>query len=76
MSIPIGGEIGLESHPDTDQFIRLETGDGRVLMGPAKDQMTFDEKVSDGWCVRKPLSSAELTQSIANLVRQDVEGGS
>ena len=57
MSIPIGGEIGLESHPDTDQFIRLETGEGRVLMGPAKDQMTFDEKVSDGWCVLAPAGS-------------------
>ena len=57
MSIPIGGEIGLESHPDTDQFIRLETGEGRVLMGPAKDQMTFDEKVSDGWCVLAPAGT-------------------
>ncbi len=57
MSIPVGGEIGLESHPDTDQFLRLETGEGRVLMGPAKDQMTFDEKVSDGWCVLAPAGS-------------------
>lgn len=57
MSIPIGGEIGLESHPDTDQFIRLETGEGRVLMGAAKDQLSFDAKVSDGWCVLAPAGS-------------------
>lgn len=27
MCIPVGGEIGLEVHPDTDQFIRLEAAD-------------------------------------------------
>ncbi len=26
MSIPVGGDIGLEAHPETDQFLRLEGG--------------------------------------------------
>lgn len=26
MSIPVGGDIGLEMHPDVDQFIRIESG--------------------------------------------------
>lgn len=38
MSIPVGGDIGLEAHPDTDQFLRLDAGRGRVQMGPAKDR--------------------------------------
>jgi mannose-6-phosphate isomerase-like protein (cupin superfamily) len=57
MSIPVGGDIGLESHPDTDQFLRLDAGRGRVQMGPAKDQFTFDKEVSDGWCILVPAGT-------------------
>ena len=57
MSTAVGGEIDLESHLDTDQFLCLETGEGRVQIGPAKNQLTFDEKVSDGWCVLAPAGS-------------------
>ncbi|MES6583632.1 cupin domain-containing protein, partial [Cutibacterium acnes] len=28
MSIPVGESIGLEAHPDTDQFLRLDSGKG------------------------------------------------
>ena len=41
MSIPPCGEIGLELHPDTDQFIRVEEGQALALMGSAKDALTF-----------------------------------
>ena len=57
MSIPVGGDIGLESHPETDQFLRLDAGRGRVQMGPSKDQLTFDKEVSDGWCVLVPAGT-------------------
>jgi len=57
MSIPVGGDIGLEAHPDTDQFLRLEAGSGRVQMGKAKDRLTFDAQVSDGWCVLVPAQT-------------------
>jgi mannose-6-phosphate isomerase-like protein (cupin superfamily) len=57
MSIPVGGDIGLEAHPETDQFLRLETGNGRVQMGDTKDHLTFDEKVSDGYCVLVPAGT-------------------
>ena len=57
MSIPAGGDIGLEAHPETDQFLRLETGNGRVQMGPAKDKLTFEQEVSDGWCVLVPAGT-------------------
>lgn len=36
MSIDVGDDIGLEIHPDTDQFIRIEDGQGIVKMGKAK----------------------------------------
>lgn len=57
MSIPVGGDIGLEAHPETDQFLRLEAGNGHVQMGAARDHLTFDEKVSDGWCVLVPAGT-------------------
>ena len=50
MSIPVGADIGLEAHPETDQFLRLDAGRGRVQMGAAKDNLTFEKEVSDGWC--------------------------
>jgi mannose-6-phosphate isomerase-like protein (cupin superfamily) len=49
MSIPPGGEIGLEMHPDVDQFIRVEAGDGLVMMGDGPDSFTFRHPVRDGW---------------------------
>jgi len=51
MAIPAGGEIGLEVHPETDQFLRLDAGSGRVQMGPAKENLPFTMDVTDGWCV-------------------------
>ncbi|PZT54983.1 cupin domain-containing protein [Paenibacillus silvae] len=41
MSIPAGGDIGLEVHPKTDQFIRIEQGQGLVQMGDVKDKLDF-----------------------------------
>ena len=32
MSIKPEGDIGLETHSDTDQFIRVEKGEGKVIM--------------------------------------------
>jgi len=45
MSIPVGGDIGLEIHPDVDQFIRIEEGRGLVKMGHEKDNLEFQKRV-------------------------------
>ena len=39
MSIPQGGEIGAEVHPDTDQYIRVEAGQGAVMMGCCRERL-------------------------------------
>ena len=57
MSIPVGGDIGLEAHPETDQFLRLDAGRGRVQMGPARDRLDFDREVEDGWAVFVPAGT-------------------
>lgn len=57
MSIPVGGDIGLEKHPETDQFIRLDQGQGRAQIGPSETELTFDKEVTDGWCVLVPAGT-------------------
>ena len=46
MCIPVCGEIALEVHPDNDQFLRIEQGNGIAMMGPCKDQLNFKQSVS------------------------------
>ena len=67
MSIPEGGDVGLEMHPETDQFLRLDAGRGRVQMGTARNDLTFDSEVSDGWCVLVP---AGTWHNITNIGRR------
>lgn len=46
MSINVGDDIGLEIHPDVDQFIRIEQGEGLVKMGNRKDDLSFQKRVN------------------------------
>ena len=54
MSIPVGGDIGLEVHEDGDQFIRIEDGDGMVLMGDSKDNLDFQRRIEDDDAIMIP----------------------
>ena len=57
MNIQPGHDIGLEVHPDRDQFLRIETGEGRVQMGPAEDDLSFERTVTDDWVILVPAGS-------------------
>lgn len=57
MSIPVGESIGLEAHPETDQFLRLDAGQGTCVMGPSKDNLTFEQEVADGWSIQVPAGA-------------------
>lgn len=46
MSIKPGEDIGLEIHPDLDQFVRIEEGNGIVKMGNQRDALNFQSNVS------------------------------
>jgi len=50
-------EIGLEVHHDRDQFLRIEEGAGRVVMGPSRDDLTFAREVGDDDVVLVPAGS-------------------
>ncbi|WP_423219577.1 cupin domain-containing protein [Fervidicella metallireducens] len=54
MSINPGDEIGLELHPDVDQFIRIEEGQGVVMMGDKKDKLDFKTNVFDDFVILIP----------------------
>jgi mannose-6-phosphate isomerase-like protein (cupin superfamily) len=47
MSIEVGEDIGLEIHPNLDQFIRIEEGQGLVKMGDSKYNLDFQRNVYD-----------------------------
>ena len=49
MCIPVRGDIGLEMHPNLDQFIRIEQGQGLVRMGNRRAFFEFQEKVCAGY---------------------------
>ena len=54
MSILPGDDIGLEIHYDHDQFIRVEEGEGIVLMGDTEDDLTFQERLEDDFAIMIP----------------------
>lgn len=57
MSIDVGDDIGLEIHPDVDQFIRIEEGQGIVRMGDSKDNLYYQQRVSDDYAIIIPAGT-------------------
>lgn len=39
MSLAVGDEIGLETHADIDQFIRVEAGQGKVVLNGEEHEL-------------------------------------
>ena len=39
MSIPVNGDIGKESHPDTDQMLFIIAGEGEAILGEEKKKI-------------------------------------
>ena len=54
MSINVGEDIGLEMHPDVDQFIRVEQGQGLVKMGDRQCRLDFQRYVYDDFAIIIP----------------------
>lgn len=54
MNINAKEDIGLEMHPDVDQFIRIEEGQGLVLMGDSHDRLYYQERVYPGYVIFIP----------------------
>lgn len=54
MSIPVGGEVGLEVHKNIDQFLRIEDGEGLVQMGPREDDLSFEQQAQTDFAIMVP----------------------
>ncbi len=54
MSIPVGGEIGLEQHVGIEQFLRVEKGKGVVYMGDTEENLDFVREVGDDMIIMVP----------------------
>ncbi|MCL1929634.1 cupin domain-containing protein [Candidatus Saccharibacteria bacterium] len=57
MTIPAGGDIGLEVHHDTDQFLRIEQGNCKVEMGSSEDSLDFVQEVEGDWAIFVPAGT-------------------
>ena len=66
MSINSGSSIGLEMHPDTDQFLKIEDGVGQVLIGKSKDRLSYQKRVKKGDAIIVP---AGMWHNVINLGR-------
>ncbi|WP_425501858.1 cupin domain-containing protein [Paraliobacillus salinarum] len=57
MSIDVGEDIGLEIHPDVDQFLRIEQGQGIVQMGKSRDNLNFERDAYDDFAIMIPAGT-------------------
>ena len=57
MSIPVGGEIGLERHENLDQMLKVESGCANVYMGENKSCVKFVGKVNANCAIIIPAGT-------------------
>ncbi len=66
MCIPVGGDIGAEVHCDTDQFLRIESGNALAVTGPCRNQMNCRRKAGSGCAVIVPAGTWHNLINIGN----------
>ena len=54
MNIEVGSEVGLEVHDDTDQFLRIDQGEAKIVMGDSPDNLTFEATAEDDFAIFVP----------------------
>ena len=57
MSIPVGGEIGLEMHDDLDQFIKIENGCASFYMGHTKQNVQYCGNINSNYAILVPAGT-------------------
>jgi mannose-6-phosphate isomerase-like protein (cupin superfamily) len=67
MSINVGEDIGVEVHPETDQFLRVEEGQGMVLMGNRRDRLNMKAMVSDDYAFIIPAGTFHNVINTGNI---------
>lgn len=67
MSLGVGEDIGLEIHPNVDQFLRIEQGQGIVQMGKSKDNLDFQRYVYDDFAIMIPAGTWHNVTNTGNI---------
>ena len=70
MSIPPGGDIGWEAHPTIDQFLRIESGRGRVEFGASESHVDEAYEIDGDWAIIVP---AGVWHNVVNLGGEDMK---
>ncbi len=67
MSLNVGEDIGLEMHPDVDQFLRVEQGQGIVQMGKSKSNLNFERSIFDDSAIMIPAGTWHNLTNTGNI---------
>jgi len=67
MSIPVGEDIGLEVHPNVDQFIRIEQGYGMSQLGDQKDHFYLQQPVFEDSAIFVPAGTWHNIVNLGNI---------
>jgi mannose-6-phosphate isomerase-like protein (cupin superfamily) len=67
MSLNPGEDIGLEMHPNVDQFLRIEQGQGITRMGKSKENLNFSRKVNDDSAIIVPAGTWHNLTNTGNV---------
>lgn len=67
MSIKVGDDIGIEIHPETDQFLRIEQGQGIVRMGKSSNNLNLERRVNDDSAIMVPAGKWHNVINTGNI---------
>jgi mannose-6-phosphate isomerase-like protein (cupin superfamily) len=70
MRLAPGEDVGLEVHPQHDQFVRLEAGTARLDLGLDRDEVAESRKLGPDWACIIP---AGVWHNIVNVGADDVK---
>ncbi len=70
MRLAPGEDIGREAHPHLDQFLRIDSGRGRVEFGHSEDAVDETHQVEDDWAIVVP---AGVWHNVVNTGTSDVK---
>ena len=66
LSIPVCGDIGVEMHPDVDQFIRVESGRAKIYMGSCRNTLQEQACVDGNYAILIPAGTWHNIVNVGN----------
>ncbi len=66
MSIPVRGDIGVEMHPNVDQFIQVVNGRAKVYMGNCRNNLQERACVDENYTILIPAGTWHNIVNVGN----------